>query len=98
MDELEYKKQLSILKKEHNKAVHDLDLKFITSNNIIKKGDIITDHIGPVKVDQIQVGQVMCNSIPVAVYHGVCMTKAGKPFKSGERRGVWAPNMKGIKQ
>ena len=61
-------------------------------NNSIQVGDMVTDHIGTIKVTSIKV--YLDFNRPSCIYRGLQYTKQGKPFKSGEERDVYQFNIK----
>jgi hypothetical protein len=66
---------------------------FIDVNNPYKIGDIITDHIGSIKFDELRYSWGGFSSKPTAVYHGLEIRKDGVPKKNGNRRGVYGSNI-----
>lgn len=95
MDKEKYKLEVKKLKAKHTLALHALNKQYIESNAVCEIGDFITDHIGTILVEKIKWSVSLGSNIPVALYYGLCYTKAGKPFKSGEKRNVWGPNIEG---
>ena len=93
MNKAEFLVKKKKLKLKYDNALAILSKDFITSNTIVEIGDIIKDHIGFVKCEQITVGYGFSTDFPVGVFTGPCYTKAGKPFKSGETRSVWGDNI-----
>jgi hypothetical protein len=86
----EYISRKNILIKEHDKKMKELNKEYALSNNTVKIGDIVTDHIGSVKVEKI----LLWGSIePSCVYRGIEYTKAGKPYKKGSERDVFQINL-----
>lgn len=92
----EYKKELKELEETYQKKKKQLAFKYAMSNNSVKRGDIVTDHIGDVIVDKINVGGHSWQAIE-CVYEGFELTKQGKPFKNKRRRIVWQSNLKHVK-
>jgi len=86
----EYNNKMVVLKNEYNEKVSELKKEYALLNNIVKVGDIVTDHIGSVKVDKILVWET---SDPSCVYKGTEYTKAGKPTKRGNKRNVYQINL-----
>lgn len=62
------------------------------SNSDIEVGDIVTDHIGSIKVNTIEV-TIGFGRVPYCVYRGECYTKKSKRFKNGEIRVVHQTNI-----
>ncbi len=93
MTKNEYCAEKRKLEQLHSQKMYDLNRKFVLSNTTVKRGDIVQDHIGSIKVEKIKHGISMTSSYPQVVYFGESYTKAGKPFKSGEKRAVWERNL-----
>ena len=93
MDKKEYVQKLADMAEKYKQDVWFLKKEYAISNSPVSNGDIITDHIGSIKVDVIQVGQDFYG-VPECIYSGTCHTKAGKPFKTRERREVYQSNLK----
>ena len=81
MKKEEYEKKLIDMEERHRKEELALKKEFAFSNSLIKKGDIISDKIKTIRVDSIRYTTL---GLPECVYDGVLITKAGKPYKSGE--------------
>ncbi len=93
MTKEEYLDKKREIRKEYNEKVYELAKEFVMSNTDIKRGDFVKDHIGTVKVEVIKPSYGLTKNVPQATYYGVMYTKAGKPFKSGEKRAVWGGNL-----
>ena len=63
---------------------------YARANSDIKIGDIITDHVGTIRVEVIK---IYYSSPPQCEYVGVMLTKKGVPFKGGEKRTVIQENI-----
>jgi hypothetical protein len=87
----EYEEKLLILKKDHDAKILDLAREFAMSNNPVKLQDIVTDHIGSVKVDKI--GLSIHNQKPSCFYSGMVLKKDLTPTKKFERRNVYQINL-----
>jgi len=61
-------------------------------NNSVKIGDIITDHIGSIKVEKIFLYRSELE--PSFIYSGKRYTKFNKPFKSGEKTRIYQINLR----
>ena len=90
MDLTQYKDEIDKIKKEAEIKKFAISKKYALSNNPIKIGDKVTDHIGTIKVEGIG---VFMEPVPSCIYRGVCYTKAGKPVKSNEKRNVYQDNI-----
>ena len=90
----DYKKQkLDIeIQADHDKTA--LLIKFVDLNNPYKIGDIITDHIGKIRYDEINYTTVGSGSIPTPIYIGIEVRKDGTPKKRVVVRHVYGSNVK----
>jgi len=78
----EYTEKLTGLHEKHRQENLKLDRDYALANNTVQVGDIITDHIGSIRVEQIKftVG-LSFRDFPCCVYFGIVLTKSGKPNK-----------------
>ena len=67
-----------------------LEKEFALANNKTNIGDLVSDHIGTVKVEEILIA---FGDVPQCVYRGTEYTRARKPFKRGKRRDVYQGNL-----
>ena len=65
---------------------------FIMSNNTVKVGDIVTDHIGSIEVERIAPYEVRFGK-PVCQYYGKNLLKSGKQSKRDPYRTVYQCNL-----
>jgi hypothetical protein len=93
MDALEYYNELEKLRNDYNVSVDNIKIKYALSNNTIKVGDIITDHVGSIKVSEINVATPFGSKLPCCLYNGVEYTIKGEPKKNGGVRDVWQCNL-----
>jgi len=93
MNREEYSIKRNILKTEYDKKVRELNKEYALSNNKISIGDIITDHIGSIKVEAICITTPFGRDNPCCLYSGTEYTKSGKPFKNGSKRKVYQFNL-----
>lgn len=91
MDLDRYKAKIGKIDKEARDKKFRLNKEYALANSHVKIGDIVTDHIGSVCVESIR---IFNDRIPSCIYMGTCITKAGKPFKSGEKRSVFQEHMR----
>lgn len=91
----EYKQRLSVLKQEAEKARLVLAKEYALSNNKVKIGDIITDHIGSIIVKKIFIEHALLTG-PSCFYEGIELLKTGLPNKKNKLRAVWQSNIKNI--
>lgn len=87
----EFNNKKNDLVREHNEKLIKLQSEYAFSNSTVKIGDMVTDYIGTVKVENILTWR---SDIPSCVYRGMEYTKAGKPFKHGGTRDVYQVNLK----
>lgn len=90
MDFIDYSKKMDELNKAHEKSKKELSTKYALSNNPFKIGDIITDHIGSVKITKIKISLY---PKPACVYEGVILNKNLSPNKLNKTRTVYQPNI-----
>lgn len=69
----------------------ELVKKFAYSNNKVKQGDIVTDHIGSIKVERVRVHQGL--NIICCIYDGVMLKKDLTPVKKLTKRSVYQSNL-----
>ena len=87
----EYKNRLKESEDKHRAEIRALQMEFALKNAIHTKGDIVTDHIGSIKVDAIS---CVAYGDPQAVYHGAELKKDLTPRKDGAKRWVYQSNIK----
>lgn len=93
----EYMEKKRAVAKKRRREDLTLAKEYAFSNSTVKVGDIVTDHMGKVKVENIKfsVGSI-ADMFPCCIYIGVEITKQGKPFKSGSIRSVYHSNLKEV--
>lgn len=91
MTETEYLKEREKIERSYEDKKVLLDLKYTQENSRVNIGDIVTDHLGSVRVEKISLYR-SCG-FPSCIYTGPCITKKMIPFKSGERREVYQTNI-----
>ena len=79
-------------KRQHFNSIRQIKLQYAKDNTAFDIGEYVTDHIGTILIMLIHYD---LSDEPKPVYQGLCYTKKGKPFKSGEYRGVYEKNIKG---
>lgn len=87
--------KLTELEKKFRKEAALLQNEFALANSPVQIGDIAIDHIGSIKVDNIQVATTndYRNGAPQCVYGGIELKKDLTPTKKGGRRQVWQCNL-----
>jgi hypothetical protein len=88
----EFKQKLQELDSEFEKRKRDLNKEYAFSNNPYKVGDIVTDHIGFLKIQTMK-HTVSQYNLPQCVYFGIELKKDGTPMKKQTGRGVWQENI-----
>lgn len=72
-------------------AEQRLVIDYCQAHNPYKIGDVFTDHIGSIRIDQITY-DVSLYRLPCCVYTGVELKKDGTPKASGSRRAAYQVN------
>lgn len=90
-----YSKELTYIKMDFERRKRELAIQYVTENAKFKVGDIVTDHIGSVKVEVVKT-QLREQGYPETVYHGTELKKDLTPTKKGDKRSVWVSNIKEI--
>jgi hypothetical protein len=88
----EYKDGLSRIESEYRLAKQSLAVQYAKENNLVTIGDIVTDHIGALKVEKIT--YYFSNDIPQCVYHGKRLSKKLEPIKRGDHSPAYQSNLK----
>jgi len=91
---IDYLSQLKILDHDYNKNKNELMIKYATENSPLKIGDVATDHIGSIIVEQIKFTAATDDHIPVCLYLGQTLKKDGSQTKKKEKRMVYQGNLK----
>ena len=94
MSHEEYKAQVKVIEERAETEKKELAKNYATDNNPYNVGDIITDHMGSVKVDIIQISLGNQREPPQCVYNGIILNKDGSYNKRGKRRGIFQMNIK----
>lgn len=93
MKKEDYENKKKELEKEYETKKSVLMREFVDSNNPYKIGDIVTDHIGSVRIERIKYTWGYYNVPPGAVYYGIELLKNGTPNKRGTMRDVYQSNL-----
>lgn len=91
MTDQELKNKIQILTDQYEKDVKSVKRDYIDSNNPKKIDDIVTDHIGSIKIENIAYD--FYSTPPRAVYYGVELKKDLTPTKRETKRKVWQSNL-----
>lgn len=87
----ELKAKLEWIEERANERKKDAIREYCLVNNSVKIGDIVTDHIGSVKVEKILVEYSLTR--PQCIYVGSELKKDLTPRKGGSKRNVYAQNL-----
>lgn len=93
MTQDEYNERIKRLEAKLEDEKNTLLKEFVDSNNPYKKGDIVTDHIGSIRIEKIKYATGGMLGIPCAVYFGIELTKKGVPKKIATKRDVYQRNI-----
>lgn len=93
MTKEEYKTALDLLAIEHKKQLEIVHKEYATSNASHKIGDIVSDTLGPIRVEKTWV-YLGLGEFPDMVYYGTELTKKLEPTKRGNKRSVYQSNIK----
>lgn len=89
----QYSAKLKLLQLIHTDNLNELSIEYAMSNNTIAVDDVITDHMGSIKVVDINVGTEFMGKYPICIYRGVEVKKDGTPKKKANVRDVWQNNI-----
>ena len=92
MEYIEYINRLAVIENTRIKQKKLLLAEYVTTNNPHKVGDLVTDHIGSIIIDDIKVWEGSLHE-PCAVYIGKECSKNGKIYKRGKTRHVFQTNL-----
>lgn len=90
MNLIEYREKISEINASANKEKRIAAKEYALSNNYVKVGDIVEDHIGMVLVESIK---IYISDPPQCVYTGRELTKARKHRKDGKIRDAFQQNL-----
>lgn len=95
MDKETLKTKLKELQEQFKIDEKNIIREFAFSNNPYKIGDIVTDHIGSIKIEKIKYSySANFDELPQCVYYGIELNKNGKPSKKQNHTAVWQCNIK----
>ena len=89
----EYRNKIRELTQQFEEGKYAASVTYAFANSPINIGDIITDHVGNIMVENMTIYR---SDPPTCIYRGLAYTKANKPFKNNEIRQVWQENLKKI--
>lgn len=82
--------ELKLLEQEYERSKHNLITTYCNANNPYEIGDIFTDHIGSILIEQI--GYSGAFSSYNCKYYGLELKKDGTPKKLGNKRWAYQSN------
>jgi hypothetical protein len=91
MTKEEYNTKLKKFKKDFEDAKLQVAKEYAKSNNPYKIGDVVTDHMGSIKIEKI--GFWITAEFPECMYSGIELKKDGTSFKNKKQRTVWQFNI-----
>jgi hypothetical protein len=91
MDYITYQTKFKEIEKVCNDSKIELAKQYATENNPYQIDDVITDHIGSIKISIMKTHVGF--SEPEMMYFGKELKKDGTPKKSGESRYVYQSNI-----
>jgi hypothetical protein len=89
----EYRQKMNDINIRVSREQKEVGRQYAFSNNPHSIGDVVTDHIGSIKVEEIKWTIDHGTLLPTCVYYGVVLKKDGTPTKKGDRRPVWQSNL-----
>jgi hypothetical protein len=88
----EYQTEISAIEKRAESERKVLDKKYASLNNHIQPGEIVTDHMGSVLVEEIKFYRG--TGLPMCVYYGKILNKDGSVTKKKvNKRAVYQSNL-----
>lgn len=96
MNEDQYKTKMEMAERSYKIQITGINETYAKTNSSVKIDDIVEDHKSKIKVDKIDWGFSLGCNFPESIYYGRNLTKVGKPFKNGDRDGVYQSNLKNI--
>jgi len=93
MEKETYLKRKSDLEGAYKRKVLQLSKDYAASNNPYKAGDIVTDHIGPIKIESMGYAWDSLKGMPTCTYIGLELKKDGTPKKRGIIRKAYQINL-----
>ena len=96
MTKEDYVNELKKLRTQYDEQVKLLGMKYASENNTNRIGDVVTDHIGSIRIESIgycDLGANGYNRFPSVIYNGVQLKKDGSPKARGNKRTVFQINL-----
>lgn len=89
----EYLSSLKIIEDEMLVKKRQLNKLYVKSNNKYRIGDIVTDHLGSILVQELLYSFPLDSKVPCALYKGQILNKDGSIKKNASQRTVWQTNL-----
>ena len=89
----EYKNLREAIKANARAEERKLSKSYAFEHSDVEVDDIITDHIGSIKVEKIQWTFASFSETPICVYGGTVLKKDKTPTKRYKYRKVWQTNL-----
>lgn len=86
--------QIVAIQQESEKKIKSLQRDYAFANNPYKVGDLFTDSIGTIRIEEIKWALNGYRTAPSCVYIGTIINKNGQPNKRGEKRKAYQINEK----
>lgn len=80
MTQEEYRERVKHIYEDFQRRIKELEEEYALSNNPYKVGDIIEDHIGKLKIEEIKTEKYL-GDLPFCAYYGIELKKDGTPCK-----------------
>ena len=93
MNEKTYAQLKHEVHKKFSLEMKKLNREYAYSNTNVKVGDIISDHNGTIKVDDIGWAFSYMETLPGCLYSGIRLKKDLTPYKSKERETIYHGNI-----
>jgi len=102
MNVTEYRQRRSVARNDLRRALHQINVEYAESNNIVKIGDIISDGYHTIMVQAIDLQEHMedytlsTSKWRGCIYEGRRMSKSGKLYVKGEVHHIWQTSLLSI--
>lgn len=94
MTKEEYQLKYKEITQQEDERKKSLAKDYANSNNPYKIGDIITDHVGSIKIEEIKYSlYTSFDTLPCCVFIGTEITKKGELNKRGKKRMIYQTNI-----
>ena len=93
-----YHKLIDEINKKAEKEKTAISRRYAIYNNNVSIGDIVTDHIGKIKVESIKWTYDNFSRLPTCIYQGTKLKKDLSPYKSNITTSIYQSNIIDIKK